>query len=155
VQLAPALGAPHDRRRLFDCPPLGAALAGPLFEVSRTRGRLRFTRSTGSNALDRSVGRRPVQRLRLARPALAVLDERDRLVRDLVVEPQSVALTTYATHFPSGEICGSPTFFSRYMSPMRRGRLAVDDCELATAAAHAMRMDAIRTERMNCCLLRR
>src|SRR5205809_6259857 len=61
---------------------------------------------------------------------------------------ESVVETVYATHLTSGEICGSLTFFTRYMSPSRRGRLAIAPWAPATEANPTTSNGAIERKRI-------
>src|SRR6476646_6545503 len=66
---------------------------------------------------------------------------------------ESVVVTVYATHFPSGESCGSFTFLTRYMSPTRMGRLATALCASAIEANPPINTAAASRKRMAVLLL--
>src|SRR4029078_550021 len=66
---------------------------------------------------------------------------------------ESVVVTVYATHFPSGESCGSFTFLTRYMSPTRMGRLATALCAPAIEANPIINTAAVGRKRMAVLLL--
>src|SRR4029078_5225767 len=66
---------------------------------------------------------------------------------------ESVVVTVYATHFPSGESCGSFTFLTRYMPATRIGLFATARCAPAFEANPIINTAAVGRKRMAVLLL--